>query len=76
MRGWIRCSDRLPEEGFPVLAYACNENRSDIITALFIEKGAEIVWYLIDYCVASERLEHNWSITHWMPLPDPPGKGE
>lgn len=58
---WIPCSERLPEKGTKVLC-AC---RADIYCVL---KWTGDSWY--------ENPTHDYMqgfVTHWLPLPDPPG---
>lgn len=59
MGKWIKCSDRRPAFGVPVLGYGHNENPTVVyLTALR--------WYTyVDDEFAS-------GVTHWMPLPEPP----
>jgi hypothetical protein len=60
---WISVKDRLPEKFVDVLSY-CDHNASFQIDCVD-EKGK---WY-------SEYKYSGYTVTHWMPLPQPP-KGE
>ena len=70
MTTWIKCSDRLPEEGKRVLLW-------------FVEPparlGCESRALFGHLCPAYKRMrpegytgDFSDQITHWMPLPDPP----
>lgn len=61
---WVSVKDRLPNDGQDVLAhlYDCEETR---IVPCNYDKGT---WY---DCLMSCTVAIN-SITHWMPLPEPP----
>ena len=62
--GWVSVKDRLPNDGQDVLAYLYNGEETR--TAPFnYDKGT---WY---DCVMNCTVAIN-SITHWMPLPEPP----
>lgn len=62
---WISVKDRLPEDNSDVLAYMQNSIESRIFPACY-HKG----WW--EDCIWNTRC---LSVTHWMPLPEPP-KGE
>ena len=66
---WISVEDRLPEAGVPVLAVyiGCNtrELRNDLIVT--ISGGVWCYWE----CGPDGKCRVE--ITHWMPLPEPPG---
>lgn len=60
--GWIRVIDQLPDQDVSVLVYRPHMIRSDVGT-VSIMKG----W----------MYRNQWAeITHWMPLPEPPDRGE
>lgn len=68
---WVSVEDRLPEEEKPVLAYYGFYREND-------ELGARFTGTLTYFC---HDLEPHWQhestglfVTHWMPLPDPPGE--
>ena len=58
--GWISVKDRLPEEDKEVLAY----NGAYMIIAAYATNPTKY-WYTITGSVTR-------TITHWMPLPEPP----
>ena len=61
---WVSVNDRLPNDGQDVLAYLYNGEETRIAPFNY-DKGT---WY---DCVMNCTVAIN-SITHWMPLPDPP----
>lgn len=61
---WVSVKDRLPNDGQDVLAYLCNGEETRIAPFNY-DKGT---WY---DCVMNCTVAIN-SITHWMPLHDPP----
>lgn len=62
--GWISVKDRPPKDGQDVLAYLYNGEETRIVPCNY-DKGT---WY---DCVMNCTVAIN-SITHWMPLPEPP----
>ncbi|MDR3547041.1 MAG: DUF551 domain-containing protein [Candidatus Pacebacteria bacterium] len=67
--GW-RPIESAPKDGTEVLVARVNSNGHEIIKAYFDGQFPNYPWF-----DGSELREHNWP-THWMPLPDPPMKGE
>jgi hypothetical protein len=65
MSDWISIDDRLPAVDGPVLIHAetADENKPLIVIAWYDPGGHG--WSLIVPCFIP-------SITHWMPLPEPP----
>ena len=63
---WISVDDRLPEDDSDVLAYLSIGEESRICPANY----AKSVWF---DCIFNMPVTE--SVTHWMPLPQPP-KGE
>lgn len=56
---WIKCSERMPENGREVLAIGdMGHSRSQMVSA-FLDR----YWTWFD---------NNETVTHWMPLPEPP----
>lgn len=62
--GWVSVNDRLPKDGQDVLGYLYNGEETRIAPVNY-DKGT---WY---DCVMNCTVAIN-SITHWMPLPEPP----
>lgn len=65
--GWISVKDRLPEKGVLVLVFA--KAKYTAVEAICIDRLEEgekrPVWFYT----------HGWyEVTHWMPLPEPPGE--
>lgn len=58
---WIKCSERLPEDGLTVLLY---ERPDELWFGYFDGEPEAIVFF----GAGSKRK----NITHWMPLPEPP----
>ena len=74
---WILVKDRLPEVFVPVLVKYLNYNDGSasptyVDTAVLLEGD---VWYWWEGDLADCDNEVKCTITHWMPLPQPP-KGE
>ncbi|WP_353614815.1 DUF551 domain-containing protein [Mangrovibacter phragmitis] len=61
--GWVKCSDRLPEENGPVLVH----QEGGII---FCAEYEEDDWFCPDEFPNVPK--QGCEITHWMPLPNPP----
>ncbi|WP_437609628.1 DUF551 domain-containing protein [Erwinia sp. V71] len=62
MSNWIKCSDRMPEDGQRV-ATLSGRNSYD---AIYQENNDEFISGLCK-CLG---------VTHWQPLPEPPKEGE
>ena len=71
---WIKVSDRLPEtKGFYLVVYANDSNPAE--STEYYWSG--IHWHCDDMDIDDDFLDeferiHNDSVTHWMPLPEPP----
>lgn len=62
---WIKCSDRLPEEGLPVLTFDPKDELRVDYVLLFPDGEEPYIWAC--------KLVTDWArVTHWMPLPEPP----
>lgn len=62
---WISVEDRLPEENLEYLVYATDEDGERFVTTDHWNKYVR-QWYLFDNGSST-------TVTHWMPLPEPPG---
>ena len=60
MSEWISVEERLPEENIRVLAAGLG-----VVTIDALYRG---VWW------CTETGDASYGITHWMPLPEPPGE--
>ena len=75
---WVSVKDRMPEQaGYKCLVCAeYGDGKKTVFTA-FTGYG-EAEWYTYDVLhmekerEADNRVHHNYRITHWMPLPEPP----
>ena len=72
---WIPCSERLPELDVSVLVYFAHDFSSYMEVAALTEFGAylryqgeaaKLMWW------SGEIPSDLDSVTHWMPLPEPP----
>ena len=68
---WVSVEEKLPDFDTPVLVY---------VKDIFDNKGIiNITKYTITYNLTNNWLGYensSFKITHWMPLPEPPGKEE
>lgn len=65
-RWWISVKDRLPEKNGDYLCYLIHDNPkcdNRITTIIWVNMWSNVIG---DNCVES------YSVTHWMPLPEPP----
>ena len=63
MAEWIPVTERLPEEGVPVLC-ACRANIYSVMK-----------WDGIDWYENPTHIYMGGFVTHWMPIPEPPEGG-
>lgn len=69
---WVRCEDELPKNvANRVLAYCQN----GVMYAAHYEGGETDKWYM-HMGTWWEEGTGNLTVTHWMPLPEPPREGE
>ena len=68
---WVSVKDRLPEEGCNVLAYNAV---SELVEKVYYVKVAG--WVRWDGSTNPPTVFGKERITHWMPLPLPPGEEE
>lgn len=65
MNGWIKCSDRLPEDTNDVLV-----TDGELIDMLWWDENDWCGWRSRSYGICSD------AVTHWMPLPKLPKLSE
>lgn len=71
---WISVKDRLPEDDVDVIVYAVSNNGGYTIVVTFHTHtlyGLNIEGWASPW----QYFTRNYTITHWMPLPDPPKEG-
>ena len=75
---WIKCSERMPEEGKAVLVFVMNYSGNDVQVMTMRHssgKSVEAFWNLSGIAAAS-GIGDNYGlmltkqVTHWMPLPE------
>ncbi len=71
--GWRRVEDELPQPYNTVLVYG---PQAPVVFAYYVD-GAQYYrggqWYRVGTCRADDT---RITVTHWMPLPEPPEGGE
>ncbi|MFG0917233.1 DUF551 domain-containing protein [Pseudomonas sp. CJQ_11] len=73
MTGWIKCSDRLPTDIDPVLAFG--QSDSNDTEHAFIGWTDGDKWFEVnngDYIDGGYGDDYDAVATHWQPLPDDP----
>lgn len=77
-RGWIPCSERMPEKGIGVHVYAKRDDVGYQFDAFVAYGGSR--WFTYDSTkvepLKSNAVDSSYEITHWMPLPEPPAEKE
>lgn len=79
MSEWISVNDRLPQRKDVMIATLAYQNSSDYVL-VYIDN---LTWPYRRTLVTVGRYDydaerwvmkaaHNWKVTHWMPLPEPP----
>ena len=70
--GWISVEDRLPDQE---LLEHLKRYQEKSIEVLVMIKGGKMATALIwDGRSFSDEYHHEYEVTHWMPLPEPPGE--
>jgi hypothetical protein len=64
MQNWIKCSERMPEQGLRVVVH----NGKDVQVCFRDWDGLREFWEEINYSSVIQ------GITHWQPLPEPPNE--
>lgn len=68
--GWISVNDKLPENNYPVLAYAKGTARNgDTQCVASCHNG---FWFIQAESGKLSFPQMQYVVTHWMPLPEPP----
>ena len=67
MGEWIKCSERMPEEGEDVIVY---DDLRQVHEGCYFRYGDRVSWDIPSYNPQSYYVEVN--VTHWMPMPEPP----
>lgn len=77
-RGWIPCSERMPDLGVAVHVYAKRDDARYQFDAFVAYSGSK--WFTYDSTkvesLKSNAVDSSYEITHWMPLPEPPSVEE
>ena len=68
---WISVKDRLPEFNVDVLVYAVGKDDDKVIT-ITSYTNAKYGLGITGWITPWQYFFYNYSITHWMPLPEPP----
>lgn len=66
MSQWIKCSERMPEEGEDVIVY---DDLKQVHEGFYLRYGEHVSWDIYSY---KPSYYDEVSVTHWMPLPEPP----
>lgn len=87
MSEWIKCSERMPPLGTPVIVAECSGpygNQTPMIYGVTVAnlqtngydpKGPyfKTIWYKgLEYIDDECHVSESICVSHWMPLPDPP----
>lgn len=70
---WISVEDMLPTDQKEVLCYYGFDRGDGDLGMMFI---GTLCYFCFDKNPHWQHAEHNLVVTHWMPLPDAPKKGE
>lgn len=66
MSEWVKCSERMPEEGKDVIVY---DDLEQVHEGCYFQYGDRTVWEIPSY---NPSYYDEVNVTHWMPLPEPP----
>ena len=67
-REWIRCADKLPEMGFPVLADPCKGDELQIVYRI----NGDPSWCWVNLITGNYYAQNDPWFQCWQPLPSPP----
>lgn len=68
---WVKCSDKLPEDGVEVLVYTPITKSITVAYLTYDHDDNPIVYFIIDFDENDQNISLK-DITHWMPLPEKP----
>ncbi len=71
-RGWIPCSERMPEKGVEVLVCANRNDKEEVFTAYAAYDNYRWFTGHAFFCKINNEVNTDVKITHWMLLPKPP----
>lgn len=71
---WISVEERMPEDGVNVLVYAIGCNEPSVI-AMSNHIHSMYGYNIEGWRAPWQYFFHEYKITHWMPLPEPPKEG-
>lgn len=69
---WIPVSERLPDDNTPVLVYCVNTTIQGGAVRHMGSLDSGKFWFLKTKPDLVSFPFHDWKVTHWMPLPEPP----
>lgn len=72
---WIPVSERLPDNNTPVLVYCENTTIQGGAVRHIGSLDSYGFWFLKTKPDIASFPFHDWKVTHWMPLPEPPKEG-
>ena len=77
MSEWISVEDRLPPYDIEVLVYQPNWKGQLVTAAIFLAIDSSGHKFIFNYKLANynnliDPGDSRYSVTHWMPLPEPP----
>ena len=75
---WIAVGDRLPDDDLTVLAYADGDSEPVLLAYVDTVDGTDgqplVEWRTVEGALATDADDDGWGpVTHWMPIPAPPG---
>ena len=73
---WIPVTERLPENNRPVMVYLKNYTIQGGYVVHIGTYDTAGFWFLRTQPGISSFPVHDWVVTHWMPLPEPPKDGD